>query len=462
MLFLLAACTATTEPSPIDDVDCDTTQAVGWSEETHAKGTDGQADVLWPDDQVLRLDIKICPDDFEAMQEELEEFYGGETGGGGPGGGGPGGGGPGGGGGGGGGEPTFEDPSYQPALVGFEGQTWPSVGIRYKGNSSLSQGYQNGSEKLPFRLAFDHYEDEVEEVDNQRFWGFKDLKFSSAFEDDSVIKDLMLAESFREAGVPAARGGFVRVYVDVGDGAEFWGVYTAFEDPSGEMLDDWFGDDSGNAYKPDGTAAALGSFDADHFEKKTNEDEADFGDVEAFIAALNSSESDAETWRSELEATFDVDSFLRYLALNNLVENWDSYGNMTHNYYLYGDPAQDGRLVWIPWDFNMSYGWSANMEPLSLDMDEVGSDWPLVRELMDDPVYEEMYAEHMEDLLSGAFSIETQSARLQAHHDLIAPYVAEEEDPFTSLSSQSAFESSVQDLIDHVEDRHDAAWDYLE
>ena len=74
--------------------------------------------------------------------------------------------------------------------------------------------------------------------------------------------------------------------------------------------------------------------------------------VQAFIEALNDDTTDAEAWRAELEATFDVDAFLRYLALNNLIGNWDSYGNMTHNYYLYGDPALDGRLVWIPWDFN--------------------------------------------------------------------------------------------------------------
>lgn len=63
-----------------------------------------------------------------------------------------------------------------------------------------------------------------------------------------------------------------------------------------------------------------------------------------------------------------MDGFLRYLALNNLMENWNSYGNMTHNYYLYGDPAQDGRLVWVPWNFNMSYGWSDHMDPVSLEM----------------------------------------------------------------------------------------------
>lgn len=456
LTLLLTACamTGTDDTAPVVDAEgCDSTDALGWSEASHAKGIDGQADVVFPEDEVPRMDIVICASAYQAMQAELEEFYGDSEGG-------PGGGGPPGGGGGGGGGPSFETPSYQSATVLFGDQSWPSVGIRYKGNSSLMQGYQNGSGKLPFRLEFDHYEDEVPAVDDQRFWGFKELKFSSAFEDDSLIKDKLASDTFRDAGVPAARGGFVQVYVDVGEGPEFWGVYTMFEDPSGEMLDDWFGTDAGNAYKPDGTAAALGSFSQDAFEKKTNEDDADWSDVQSFIQVLNEGTHDA-AWRADLEAVFEVDAFLRYLALNNLIENWDSYGNMTHNYYLYGDPALDGRLVWIPWDFNMSYGWADHMQPLTLAMDEVGDDWPLIRNLMDQGTYRAAYQDHMEDLLDGAFSVQSQTERINAYHDLIAPYVALETAAHTNLSSQAAFEASAQDLIDHVQDRHDAADDYL-
>ena len=40
------------------------------------------------------------------------------------------------------------------------------------------------------------------------------------------------------------------------------------------------------------------------------------------------------TWRANLETVFDTDVFLKYLAVNTVVQNWDTYGRMTHNYYL--------------------------------------------------------------------------------------------------------------------------------
>ncbi len=410
---------------------CQSLEAEGWSEATHAKGVDGDYETVFGQDSLPRLDIIICPDDYTAMRDDLETLLGGSGGGGGPGGGGPGGGG--------GGVETEEDPIYVPVTVAFDGQTWPYVGMRHKGNSSLTIAYREGIEKLPFRLHFDHYEDDVPEVDNQRFHGFKELKFSSGYEDDSLIRDKLTADLFREAGVPAAAGGMMAVYVDTGDGPVFWGVYAAFEDPAGELLDSWFGDDGGNAYKPDGETAALHAFDAEDFEKKTAEDEADWSDVEAFIAALNATDSDAETWRTHLEATFDVDGFLRYLALNNLVGNWDSYGNMTHNYYLYGDPALDGRLVWIPWDFNEAMRTNGKMPLVPIALDEVDADWPLIARVAEDPVYKARYLEHLADLTDTVFTEAAVQARAEALQAQIADAVAEEAAPYTHLSRYSDF-----------------------
>jgi len=460
-LALLLACTSTPDSSADSAPDsaagadpCGDLEAEGRTEDSHAKGLDGQHELIFPTDSVPRIDIVICAENYASMQAELEDMYGDMGGGGGGGGGGPG------------GEPEFGDPSYVPATVWFEGRSWPQVGIRYKGNSSLMLGYVEGIGKLPFRLEFDHYEDDLPELEDQRFWGYKELKFSSGYEDDSLIRERVTSETFREAGIPAARGGFMEVYVDTGDGPVYWGVYTAFEDPSGEMLDHWFGDDSGNAYKPDGEPARLLEFDAEGFEKKTNEEAADFSDIEGLIEALNASRSDSEAWRAALEAQLEVDDFLRYLALNNLIENWDSYGNMTHNYYLYGDPAEDGRLVWIPWDFNMSYGWDRHSPPLTLAMDEVSDEWPLIRHLADDPVYLARYQEHMAELLEGPFSIETQEARMQHYHDLIEPSALAESQPYTALSSTQAFEDSLSEgdeaLFPHLAARHAAAEAYLD
>ena len=115
-----------------------------------------------------------------------------------------------------------------------------------------------------------------------------------------------------------------------------------------EIVDDTvietnFDDDSGNVYKPDGRSAAFAaeSFDATTLDKETNQDEADFQRRTGIVyySARRFAHSDAAAWRSELETVFDVDAFARWLAVNTVIQNWDTYGVAYHNYYLYTDPA---------------------------------------------------------------------------------------------------------------------------
>ena len=91
------------------------------------------------------------------------------------------------------------------------------------------------------------------------------------------------------------------------------------EEVDGEVLDTQFSSDDGNLYKPEGEGAtfAEGAFDTDDFTKKTNEDEADWSDIEALFAALHddSRTTDPASWRAGLESVFDVDVFLKYLAV---------------------------------------------------------------------------------------------------------------------------------------------------
>ena len=56
---------------------------------------------------------------------------------------------------------------WVPATVEFEGQTWTGVGVRYKGNSSLASGWRSGALKLPLKLDFDEFEDEVPAIEHE-------------------------------------------------------------------------------------------------------------------------------------------------------------------------------------------------------------------------------------------------------------------------------------------------------
>jgi hypothetical protein len=319
---------------------------------------------------------------------------------------------------------------------------------------------------LPFRLEFDEFEDDYPEIKNQRFYGFKKLSLSSNWSDNSLLREKLTADIFREAGVPAARTAFYRLYIDHGEGATYFGLYTLVEIPHKPMLETQFSESGGNLYKPTGDGATFAVYDESSYDKETNEDEGDFSDIRALYDALHADRTDAEAWRAGLEATLNVPGFMRWLAVNTVIQNWDTYGKMSQNYYLYNDPAT-GLLNWIPWDNNMALTDSGMMMwgTLSLALTEVNDRWPLIRYLMDDPVYHEMYVDEVEAVAANVFYPERMHSIYTAGKDLIQRYVIGEEgeiEGYTFINSDDAFNQAVTDLKEHVQERYDAAMAFVE
>lgn len=528
-----------------------------WAEESHSNSADLNYDVVFPQDAVNTITITIEPEEWQAMLDDMTGLYGefgtsnrGEPGDNmeqrglppeleglelpegvdmmtfmqmlrdgelpegfelpdgfvlpqldGPGGRPDGAGGPGGGPGGMTGD--SENPIWVAVDIELNGEVWTNVGMRFKGNSSLRGTWGDGNYKLPFKLDFDEFEDDYPEIDNQRFYGFKQLSFSSNWSDDSLLREKVTADIFREAGVPASQTAFYAVYVDYGEGPLYFGLYTAVEIVDDTVIETQFADDSGNVYKPEGTGAtfAAGSFDEESFDKETNKKEDDYSDILALYDALHadSRTTDPEVWCSDLEAVLDVDEFLRWLAVNQVAQNWDTYGQMSHNYYLYTDPTT-GLITWIPWDNNMALSEHGGMGggeqrarnsgmpggntpdnsempagmpgggpggkdgSLSIDLDSVDDSWPLIRYLLDDPVYHDLYVTYVAETINGAFEPTQIAATYQELHDLIAPYVVGENgenEGYTNLSSPGAFDTALVELIEHASERYTVAQGYL-
>ena len=229
------------------------------------------------------------------------------------------------------------NPVTVPCTVVSGGNTWWYVGIRFKGNSSLMSTWSSGIYKLPLRLDFDALEDEHPEIADQRFFGFEKLSLASNWSDSSYLREKVTHDIFREARVPAPHTAFYRLYIDVGQGPTYFGLYAMTEIPDNPMLQSQFGDDSGNLYKPD---IQLGHLQSGRLRQAV---ERGRGGLERrrgrhCRAARRSNRRGA--WRAGLEAVFNVDGFLRWLAVNTVIENWDTYGRMAHNYYLYGNPSE--------------------------------------------------------------------------------------------------------------------------
>lgn len=381
-----------------------------------------------------------------------------------------------------GGAPFFNTPEPIAVRVSVEflGRTWTNVRMRYKGNSSLMAATSSGNGKVPFRLDFTRA---IQDGAAQTFFGFGKLTFSSNFADESQLREVLATEVLRDRGVPAARAAFYRVVADTGDGAAYWGLYTMIEDPAdGAMLDAQLGGRGANLYKPEGPAANWTRFDPQSFEKKTNEAANDFSDVMAAIDALHADTADRAAWRARLERVFDVDLFLRWLAVNTAIENWDAYGAMAHNYYLYGDPRRNDRLRWIPWDHNMAFGAGpgggrgfpglrpgqvpgvargggrggpAPFGPMSRDVlhRDAGEAWPLITRLMSDPEYSARYRRSLNESLAGLLAPAARARRVRELHALIAPAVVGEQGErktHTTISSEAAFRESPDVLLSGI------------
>lgn len=491
-----------------------------WTDETHSNDADLSYETVFPQTSVNTITITIAPEEWQAIFDDMTTLYGefgsrqNMGGGGGM------------------GRGDFQPPAgmgtppegFEPPMgmeppggfdqatnqnrmlgidqnpiwvaadIEFNGVTWTNVGFRLKGNSSLMSSWGEGNYKLPFKLDFDEYEDTYPEIDNQRFYGFKQLSFSSNWSDDSLLREKVTADIFREAGVASAQTAFYAVYVDYGNGSEYFGLYTAVEVIEDTVIDTQFADDSGNVYKPESTFAA-GTFNEDDFDKQTNEEEADYSDILALYEALHADTrtTNPEAWRAGLEAVFDVDGFIRWLATNQVVQNWDTYGQMEHNYYLYNDPTT-GLLTWIPWDNNMALadgmgggGFGGINRPdaatqngenpngnqmrgglgrgsLTIDLASVTEEWPLIRFIMDDPVYHAAYVADVDEVSQTVFEPSKMAATYQTLHELIAPYVVGENGEITShtfLSSADEFDTALQVLIEHAQSRYTIAQEYV-
>ena len=433
-----------------------------WSSDTHSNNINPNYEEVFDDENsVRRIDIVFDAEEWDLMLEDMTGLYGdfGQGNGGGPGGGGPGGGGPGGGG------FAEENPIFKPAEVYYNGLQWYNVGVRFKGNSSLSFSWQNGVWKMSFKLDFDEFEDQFPEITNQRFYGFKQLNLKNNFDDESQLREKVAADIFRESGMASPRTQFYEVYVDHGEGPIYFGLYTMVEEPDDSLLKSQFSNDNGNLYKPDGAGARFteGSFSTEYFIKQSNEMESNWSDVESVFEALHSSNrtSNPELWRSDLQEVFHVDGFLNYLAVNTVIQNWDTYGRMTHNYYLYGNPENNNALTWIPWDNNESLQLGKMGGSLPLDFNGVQDNWPLITYLYADSEYRIIYDNYVSSVINNAFETGYIQSIYSYYSSMIEASVLSEQSGYTFLESPTDFQIAISELMSHAQERASAVNQYL-
>ena len=214
------------------------------------------------------------------------------------------------------------------ATVTIDGETHTEVGVRKKG----FLGSQSDT-KPSLKLRYDKY------VDGQSLGGVMErMTLNNSVQDPSMVNTCLSYQVFASAGLPSPRCNFATVTVN---GKEL-GLYIHLEELKKPFLARHFDSAEGNLYE--GTVSDFTPQYRGTMEKKTNEDEDDWSDVDAVVAAL---QDPSDAGLEAMADTVDLERFLSFWATEVLVGHWDGYTGDRNNYHFYREP---GRLfVFIPW-----------------------------------------------------------------------------------------------------------------
>ncbi len=396
---------------------------------------------------------------------------------------------------------------YADAAVVIDGEVYKNVGIRAKGNTSLSTVASLGSERYSFKIEFDHYDSSI------TYHGLDKLSLNNLIQDSTMMKDYLTYTMMNRFGVDSPLCSYVYITVN----GEDWGLYLAVEGVEDSFLERNYGSDHGELYKPDSMSFGGGrgngrDFDMGDFEKREETgalevpegfdasdmpggfdasdmpedfDPSDMfaggGDGRFSVGGSGMGSSDVKLqyiddepdsypniWNNakteitkadqerlirslkklsdgeQIESVVDMEQVMRYFVVHNYVCNDDSYtGMMVHNYYLY---EEDGQMAMIPWDYNLAFGTFHAADADSAVNTPI--DNPVSGGASDRPMFSwifesEEYVERYHQLFTEFLNTMDIPKIIDDAYDLIESYVGK--DP-TAFYTDEAFEKGVETL----------------
>ncbi|MBH0129390.1 CotH kinase family protein [Salinibacterium sp. NK8237] len=237
------------------------------------------------------------------------------------------------------------------ATVVIDGTTYEQVGIKLKGNSSL-RGVTADTpvEELPWRIRLDKY------VDGQSIEGVTDVVVRSN-NTETALNEAVALETLSAAGLATEESIATRFSVNGSEDTlrltvavpnESWleRNYEAGLLPSDDGIlwkaesegdYSWLGDDT--------------ELYADVFDLEVGAE--DYEPLVDFLDVVNNTTD--EEFVTQLPEVLDVEAFARYLAIEDLIDNFDDIDGPGNNSYLYYDP-DSGLMSVVAWDHNLAFG----------------------------------------------------------------------------------------------------------
>ncbi len=334
------------------------------------------------------------------------------------------------------------------------------IGIRVRGNTSryypqLGNNYYWAHFKISFSQDFAENEGvfgapsiDIPTVTKttKLLYGCRGLALKYHVDDPTGVKEVYAYKLLRDFGIPAPRSTFAKLTIVV-DGTELpFGVYEVYEPIDKEFIRRRFGASSylfKCLYKNYGPADLQNNLDskdigmevtdpttiaeASGWDPQPDSDWHPSTDVygpkydlkakktefalaktalTTFISDLNSKTgTEFGTW---IATNFEVDLFLKSLAVTVTLGMWDDYWANANNYYLLKRP-DNNKWVFIPYDYDHVFE-SDHSDDSFLSFGPTDGSRPLVNKILAIPAYLDSYKSYIRTLISGTNSYFTNTA----------------------------------------------------
>ncbi|MCW5557535.1 MAG: CotH kinase family protein [Verrucomicrobiae bacterium] len=225
---------------------------------------------------------------------------------------------------------------------------------------------------------------------------------------------------------PSPRGSLAKLYIN----GDYWGLYSLAQQEDGDLVKEWFPSNDGDRWRApnvgggQGGAGQGGGFSSAasalswlgtnvssytrNYELKKSADSTNawIRLVHAIDVLNNTATADL---RDAVEDVLAVDSWLWFLAVENIFTDDDSYWNKGADYGFYFEP-ESGRIHPIEHDGNEAFITAdVSLSPVA---GASGSNRPVLSKLLAIPELRQRYLAHMRTVLAESF-----------HPDLLTPLI---------------------------------------
>jgi spore coat protein H len=311
----------------------------------------------------------------------------------------------------------------------FEGQQFKNVGVRYKGNGTFMES--RGGLKRSLKIDLN------ENAKDQKLANIGKLNLHNNVTDSSEMNEVLSYRLYRDAGVPAPRSAYARVYVTVPGKykRQYFGLYSLIENVDKNFLEHNFHSKEGAILKPVTPSLFTDLGDEWRNYNQTYDPKTELSQEEKKriidLCKFVTKSSDSE-FAAKVGDYIAMDEFARYMAVMVFLSDLDGILGPGQNFYLYLN-AKSQKFSFIPWDQDHSFGQfgmrgtQEQRENLSIMKPWQGENSFLER-VFKVEAFKKPYLAHMAEFSKSIFQPERFAKQVDELKAAIRPAIKEESD----------------------------------